>query len=85
MWKTPPKTSGARLTVVNAMPRLAANITLLFTEYPFLDRFAAAADHGFTGVEILVPYEFSTDDILGLRLQEGSRITCRKVCGKGRW
>ena len=36
------------------MPRLAANITLLFTEYPFLDRFAAAADHGFTGVEISV-------------------------------
>jgi hydroxypyruvate isomerase len=45
------------------MPRLAANITLLFTEYPFLDRFAAAADHGFTGVEILVPYEFSADDV----------------------
>jgi hydroxypyruvate isomerase len=45
------------------MPRLAANITLLFTEYPFLDRFAAAADHGFTGVEILVPYEFSADHV----------------------
>ena len=45
------------------MPRLAANITYLFTELPFLDRFAAAADHGFTGVEILVPYEYSPEDI----------------------
>ena len=45
------------------MPRLAANITYLFTELPFLDRFAAAADHGFRGVEILVPYEYSPDDV----------------------
>ena len=45
------------------MPRLAANITYLFTELPFLDRFAAAADHGFTGVEILAPYEFAPDDV----------------------
>jgi hydroxypyruvate isomerase len=45
------------------MPRLAANITYLFTELPFLDRFAAAADHGFTGVEILVPYEHAPDDV----------------------
>jgi len=45
------------------MIRLAANITYLFTELPFLDRFAAAADHGFTGVEILVPYEHAPEDI----------------------
>ncbi|MFT5180203.1 MAG: hydroxypyruvate isomerase [Alphaproteobacteria bacterium] len=45
------------------MPRLGANITYLFTEHPLLDRFAAAADHGFTGVEILVPYEHSPEDI----------------------
>lgn len=38
------------------MPRLAANITYLFTEHDFLDRFAAAAGHGFKGVEILAPY-----------------------------
>jgi len=45
------------------MPRLAANITYLFTELPFLERFAAAADHGFKGVEILVPYEYSPEDV----------------------
>lgn len=40
------------------MPRFAANLTMLFTELPFLDRFAAAADAGFEGVEFLFPYEF---------------------------
>lgn len=45
------------------MPRLAANISYLFTEHPFLDRFAVAADHGFTGVEILAPYKYSPEDV----------------------
>ncbi|MBL8525486.1 MAG: TIM barrel protein [Betaproteobacteria bacterium] len=39
------------------MPRFAANITFLFTELPFLDRFAAAADAGFRGVEFHYPYD----------------------------
>lgn len=39
------------------MPRLAANLTMLFNEVPFLDRFAAAANAGFKGVEYLFPYE----------------------------
>ena len=41
------------------MPNLAANLSMLFTEYNFLDRFSAAAGHGFKGVEILFPYEWS--------------------------
>ena len=45
------------------MPRFAANITFLFTELPFLDRFAAAADAGFTGVEFHYPYEFDPEAI----------------------
>jgi hydroxypyruvate isomerase len=40
------------------MPRLAANLTMLFTELPFLDRFAAAARAGFAGVEYLFPYDY---------------------------
>ena len=40
------------------MPRFAANLTMLFTEVPFLERFAAAAEAGFHGVEFLFPYEF---------------------------
>jgi hydroxypyruvate isomerase len=39
------------------MPRFAANLTLLFTEVPFPDRFASAAREGFAGVEYLFPYD----------------------------
>ena len=38
------------------MPKFAANLTLLFNEHAFLDRFAAAAEAGFKGVEYLFPY-----------------------------
>jgi len=38
------------------MPRLAANLTMLFTELPFLDRFDAAAAAGFRAVECVAPY-----------------------------
>ena len=40
------------------MPRFAANLTWLFTEYAFLDRFDAAADCGFDAVEVLFPYDY---------------------------
>ena len=40
------------------MPKFAANLTMLFTEVSFLDRFAAAADAGFDAVEFLFPYDF---------------------------
>lgn len=39
------------------MPKLAANLTMLFTEYPFLERFDRAAASGFRGVEFLFPYD----------------------------
>ena len=40
------------------MVQLSANISMLFLEYPFLDRIARAADAGFAGVECHYPYEF---------------------------
>jgi hydroxypyruvate isomerase len=43
--------------------QLIANITLMFTERPFLERFAAAAAAGFAGVEVQFPYEWSVADI----------------------
>lgn len=43
------------------MPRFAANLTMLFTELPFMERFAAAAKAGFSGVEYLFPYDFAPD------------------------
>lgn len=42
------------------MPLLAANLSLLFTELPFLDRFAAAAQAGFRYVEYQFPYLFGS-------------------------
>jgi hydroxypyruvate isomerase len=39
------------------MPRLAANLSMMFNEVPFLDRFAAARKAGFEAVEFLFPYE----------------------------
>lgn len=45
------------------MPFFAANLSLMFTEHAFLDRFQAAADAGFDAVEFLFPYEFEADAI----------------------
>jgi hydroxypyruvate isomerase len=50
------------------MPRFAANLSMMFTEVPFLDRFDAAAKAGFTSVEFLFPYEHPADAI-GERLR----------------
>jgi hydroxypyruvate isomerase len=45
------------------MPRFAANLTWLFTEYDFLDRFDAAAECGFEAVEVLFPYDYPAEAI----------------------
>ncbi|GHE21620.1 hydroxypyruvate isomerase [Halomonas urumqiensis] len=45
------------------MPKFAANLSMLFTEVDFLDRFKAAADAGFKGVEYLFPYDYPASDI----------------------
>jgi hydroxypyruvate isomerase len=45
------------------MPRFAANLTWLFTEYDLLDRFDAAAECGFDAVEVLFPYDHSAEAI----------------------
>jgi hydroxypyruvate isomerase len=45
------------------MPRFAANLSMLFTEQPFLDRFALAARAGFQAVEFLFPYGFAVEEI----------------------
>ena len=45
------------------MPRLCANLSMMFNEVPFLDRFAAAGRAGFEGVEFLFPYDHPVADI----------------------
>lgn len=45
------------------MPKFSANLSMLFTEHAFLDRFEPAAKAGFKAVELLFPYAFSAADI----------------------
>ncbi len=45
------------------MPRFAANLSMLYNEHDFLDRFAAAAADGFTAVEFLFPYAYPVQDL----------------------
>ncbi|MGE0801083.1 MAG: 2-oxo-tetronate isomerase [Lautropia sp.] len=45
------------------MPRFAANLSMMYTEVPFLERFAAAAADGFEAVEFLFPYEHSPQQL----------------------
>lgn len=46
------------------MPNFAANLSMLFNEVDFLDRFTAAREAGFTGVEYLFPYDFNKQDLV---------------------
>lgn len=45
------------------MPRFAANLSMMFAERPFLDRFAAAAEAGFEAVEYLFPYDHAPEEV----------------------
>lgn len=56
------------------MPRFAANLTMLFTEIPMRDRFAAAASTGFQGAEILFPYDLHANDLSRAAIAAGLEI-----------
>ena len=45
------------------MPRFNANLSMMFHEHDFIDRFGAAANAGFQGVEFLFPYAYSIADL----------------------
>lgn len=53
------------------MPRFAANLSMMFTEHAFLDRFAAAKAAGFDAVEYLFPYEYPAEQIAERLQAEG--------------
>jgi len=53
------------------MPRFAANLSMMYTEVPFLDRFAMAAADGFIGVEYLFPYDYDAQVIKALLDEHG--------------
>jgi hydroxypyruvate isomerase len=53
------------------MPAFCANLTMLWGELPFLDRFQAARNAGFAGVEYLFPYDFAAEDLAARLKQNG--------------
>lgn len=53
------------------MPNFAANLTMLFNEVDFLDRFAAASNAGFRGVEYLFPYDYEPEELAEKLKQHG--------------
>jgi hydroxypyruvate isomerase len=66
------------------MPKFAANLTLMYNEYPFLDRFSAAKKDGFSGVEFLFPYDLTPSEIKG-RLDENGLRQIVFNCPPGDW
>ncbi|WP_250533900.1 hydroxypyruvate isomerase [Caballeronia sp. AZ10_KS36] len=66
------------------MPKFAANLTMLFNEVPFLDRFAAAANAGFEAVEFLFPYPYSISDLKARVEDSGVRIVLHNLPA-GNW
>ena len=53
------------------MPRFAANLSMLYNDVDFLDRFAAAARDGFKAVEYLFPYAYTPEQLAALLRQHG--------------
>ena len=48
------------------MVKLAANLSMMFNEIDFRDRFSAASNAGFQGVEYLFPYEYQKEELVEL-------------------
>ncbi len=66
------------------MPRFTANLSMLYGEVDFLDRFAAAAKDGFRGVEYLFPYDFPKETIAA-RLKENGLEQVLHNLPAGNW
>ena len=56
------------------MPEFAANLSMLFNELPYLDRFSAAAEAGFRAVEVLYPYKFAAKETQRALLANGLEL-----------
>jgi 2-dehydrotetronate isomerase len=55
------------------MPRFAANLSMMYPEHPFLERFAAAARDGFAAVEYLFPYDYAAEELASQLKAHGLR------------
>lgn len=61
------------------MPRFAANLTMLFNEVPFLERFERAAQAGFKAVEFLFPYDYPVEQMRELLTQHGLQLVLHNL------
>lgn len=61
------------------MPKLAANLSTLFVEVDFLDRFAAAARAGFRGVEYQYPYDWKAGDVAAAAREAGVAVVLHNM------
>jgi hydroxypyruvate isomerase len=61
------------------MPRLAANLSTLFKELPFGERFAAAARSGFEAVEYQYPYEWSAQELAARAREAGIQVVLHNM------
>jgi len=61
------------------MPKLAANLSMLFTERPFLERFAAAASAGFRAVEYQYPYDHAPEDVAASARAAGVEVVLHNM------
>ncbi|PZW64402.1 hydroxypyruvate isomerase [Pseudomonas sp. URMO17WK12:I1] len=66
------------------MPRFAANLSMLYPQHDFLDRFAAAAADGFAAVEYLFPYDYSAQE-LKQRLSDNGLVQALFNAPPGDW
>ena len=66
------------------MPKFSANLTFLYNELPFLDRFAAARRSGFKGVEYMSPYEQAKGDLIA-RLRDNGLTQVLHNLPAGDW
>ncbi|MDB6051995.1 MAG: hydroxypyruvate isomerase [Pseudomonas sp.] len=66
------------------MPRFAANLSMLYPEHEFLDRFAAAAADGFRAVEFMFPYDYTAQE-LKQRLDDNGLVQAMFNAPPGSW
>lgn len=66
------------------MPRFAANLTTMYREHDFLDRFAAAVKDGFTAIEYMFPYEYPAQTLRAILQEHGLRQVLFNA-PPGRW
>ena len=61
------------------MPQFAANLTMLFNEEPFLDRFEKASQAGFKAVEFLFPYAYKAEEIKELLMKNHLQLVLHNL------